>query len=94
MDINTYNHLQNFLLTLTYPPSSTLSQQHQLRKQASNFVIINNQLHWKNKKNPSQPLIVIKEMELETVLHNLHDNPLGGHLRRDIVYKKANCRYY
>ena len=94
MEIETYHQLFQYLKQLTYPPNLTPSQQLAIQKQAQHYFIQNQQLYRRNRKNPSQPLLVIKTNEVEQTLHNIHNEPLGGHLARDITYNKIASRYY
>ena len=94
MEIETYHQLFQYLTQLTYPPNLTPSQQLAIQKQAQHYFIQNQQLYRRNRKNTSQPLLVIKINEVEQTLHNIHNEPLGGHLARDITYNKIASRYY
>ena len=94
MDLETYNQLYNFLNTLNYPPDTTPAQQLEIRKQSFKYFIKNQQLYQRNQKQLLQPLLVIKTTEVETLIHNIHNEPLGGHLGRDITYNKIASKYY
>ena len=94
MDLETYNQLYNFLNILTYPPNTTPEQQLEIRKQSFKYFVKNQQLYRRNQKQPSQPLLVIKITEVETLIYNIHNELLGGHLGRDITYNKIASKYY
>ena len=94
MEFETYHQLFQYLTQLSYPPNFTSSQQLAIQKQAQHYFIQNQQLYRRNRKNPSQPLLVIKTTEVERILHNIHNESLGGHLARDITYNKIASRYY
>jgi hypothetical protein len=82
-------------LDLGAPRSNTTpAQQLEIRKQSFKYFIRNHQLYRRNQKQPSQPLLVIKTTEVETLIHNIHNEPLGGHLGRDITYNKIASKYY
>ena len=70
------------------PPNLTPSQQHVIQKQVQHYFVQNQQLYRRNHKHSTQPLLVIKTNEVESILHNIHNEPLGGHLARDITYNK------
>ena len=94
MEFETYHQLFQYLTQLTYPPNLNPSQQLSIQKQAQHYFVQNQQLYRRNRKNSSQPLLVIKTNEIESILHNIHNEPLGGHLARDITYNKMASRYY
>jgi hypothetical protein len=94
MEFETYYQLFQYLTQLTYPPNLNPSQQLAIQKQAQHYFVQNQQLYRRNRKNSSQPLLVIKTNEIESILHNIHNEPLGGHLARDITYNKIASRYY
>ena len=94
MEIETYQQLYQYLTQLIYPPNLTRTQQFNLQKQAQHYFVQNQQLYRCNRKHLTQPLLVVKTNEVESILHNIHNEPLGGHLARDITYNKIASRYY
>ena len=94
MDIRLYQNLYQYLTQLKYPESSTPTQQLSIQKQAKYYTVYNHHLYRQNSQNPSNPLLVMKSTEVETLLHNIHNEPLGGHLGRDITFNKLVHKYY
>ena len=80
MEPKTYHQLYQYLTQLTYPPDLTSSQQHTIQKQAQHYFVQNQQLYRRNRKHSTQPLLVIKTNKVESILQNIHNEPLGGHL--------------
>ena len=80
MEFETYHQLFQYLTQLTYPPNLNPSQQLAIQKQAQHYFVQNQQLYRRNRKSSSQPLLVIKTNEIESILYNIHNEPLGGHL--------------
>ena len=68
-----------------------MKQQLFIQKQAKHYTIYNNLLYRQNSQNP---LLIIKATEVESLLHNIHNEPLRGHLGRDITFNKLVHKYY
>ena len=91
MDRQQYNNLINFLNTKSYPEDLNNKQKQKFRQQAKFYQTDNQTLYQKNKQ---QILKVIKREEVETVLYNMHDNPLSGHFKLDATYNRIAEKYY
>ena len=76
------------------PTHLTKPQQAAIRRKSRYFIIINDQLYKKNKNNPNRPIKVVKENEVEDVLHHTHSDPLAGHFSLDETYRRIKIRYY
>ncbi|GBC06766.1 hypothetical protein RclHR1_07020009 [Rhizophagus clarus] len=94
MDSNTYYSLIQFLTTLLLPVHLSKEQQAAIKRKSRYFVVIDEQLYKKNKSNPNRPLKVVKQDEIDDVLHHMHSDPLAGHFSLDETYRKIKIRYY
>lgn len=81
MNQQQYNNLQYYLDTQQYPDNLNLKQQQQLKKAAKYFTNISGIFYHQDETNSDNFQHVIKESELETILYNIHDSPLAGHLK-------------
>ncbi|GES92926.1 retroviral-like aspartic protease 1 [Rhizophagus clarus] len=84
----------NFLTTLLLPVHLSKEQQAAIKRKSRYFVVIDEQLYKKNKSNPNRPLKVVKQDEIDDVLHHMHSDPLAGHFSLDETYRKIKIRYY
>jgi len=88
MDLTTYYNLQRYLDNKTYPVGSTLEEQRKIHNQAKHFLQIDGILYKINRrKEPTTPLRVIKENEMEAILINLHSSSLSGHFGYEGTYQ-------
>ena len=94
MDLDTYQQIFQYLKTGEVPKEWTTKQITTFKKQTTYYLIQNNILFRHNIKNPTEPLKVIKTIELENILHNLHSNILSGHFGIEATYNHARTRYY
>ena len=94
MDINLYNNLYFYITQSIYPPSSTPAEQLSIQKQAKYYLVHNQFLYRHNKRQTDKPLQVIKSTEVETLLHNMHNEPISGHLGRDVTFNRISRDYY
>ncbi|GES83881.1 KRAB-A domain-containing protein [Rhizophagus clarus] len=69
-------------------------QQAAIKRKSRYFVVIDEQLYKKNKSNPNRPLKVVKQDEIDDVLHHMHSDPLAGHFSLDEIYRKIKIQYY
>ncbi|GES99293.1 uncharacterized protein LOC105343682 [Rhizophagus clarus] len=83
-----------FLTTLLLPVHLSKEQQAAIKRKSRYFVVIDEQLYKKNKSNPNWPLKVVKQDEIDDVLHHMHSDPLAGHFSLDETYRKIKIRYY
>ena len=86
MEEQQYDNLKNYLSNWTLPDDLTLEQWKQIRGQAYNFLVLKNILYRKNRTDPLQPLRVVQQNELATLLKRLHEDPLSGHLGIDATF--------
>ena len=94
MDLEDYYKIYTYLNTLQVPEDSTVAQQVKLQRQASQYIIKDNILFWKNKRSSGPALRVVKTTELERVLHESHADVLAGHFGVEGTYNKAKVWYY
>ena len=76
------------------PTHLTKSQQAAIRRKSRYFIVINDQLYKKNKDNPNRSIKVVKENEVEDILHHTHSDPLAEHFSLDETYRRIKIRYY
>ena len=76
------------------PTHLTKPQQAAIRRKSRYFIVINDQLYKKNKDNPNRSIKVVKENEVEDILHHTHSDPLAGHFSLDETYRRIKIRYY
>ncbi|CAG8756164.1 9892_t:CDS:2 [Dentiscutata erythropus] len=65
MNLQLYQQLKTYLETAETPLDLSLPQQQRFKRQATCYLIQNDLLYYKNKKENGSPLRVIKENELE-----------------------------
>ena len=95
MDLTTYYNLQRFLDNKTYPVGSTAEQQRKIQNQSKHYLQIDGILYKINRrKEPTTPLRVIKENEMEAILINLHSNSLSGHFGFEGTFQRIANRYW
>ncbi|CAG8761551.1 13700_t:CDS:1, partial [Cetraspora pellucida] len=94
MEQTLYLNFLNYLTTSELPPNLTLKEQQQFKKQATHYIVENNQLYRKPKGSLQKLLHVVQESELLTVLHGLHSDILAGHFGIDGTYNHAKNKYY
>ena len=92
MEENRYNQLKEYLIISILPNDKKLANQ--IQRQSKHFVILENQLFKKDKKNEGNFLKVLKTHEIETVLYATHNHPTGGHLGIEKVFEKIRENYY
>lgn len=96
MDTTKYNQIKDFLEKARYPSKFNNKQKKQLEAQSKFFIIYNHLLYKRDrrKKTQNQLLRVIREYEIETILHIFHDHPLGAHLGTEKMFEKIRSKYY
>ena len=95
MDLTTYYNLHWFLDNKTYPVGSTIEQQTRIQNQSKYYLQIDEILYKINRKmEPTTPLRVIKETELEAILSNLHSDSLSGYFGFEGTYQRIAKRYW
>src|SRR5581483_8314409 len=94
MDSVTYFSLIQYLTEFNLPTHLDKQQQASIKRKSRYFIVIDNQLYKKNKDNPHRPIKVVRENELEEVLHHSHSDPLAGHFSLEETYRRVKIRYY
>jgi hypothetical protein len=89
---NRYNQLKHYLTTSNLPSNKKLAEQ--IIRQSKHFIILENRLYKRNKRNPGSYLKVLKTNKIETILFATHNYPTGGHLGIEKVFKKIRENYY
>ena len=94
MDITTYNNLLRYLDTQLYPAGYNDSQQKHLKQQSKHFLQHNNILYKINRrKEPSNPLQVLKENKIEAIMKNMHKDSLFRYFEYNGTYQRIAVRY-
>ena len=94
MDQQHYFNIHTYLSFNIFPDEFTQQQQQQLIKQSQNYILKDNLLFKKDKKNVKKLYRVITRDELATVLYMMHNDPTSGHLGIDSTFNKIRSRYY
>jgi Integrase zinc binding domain len=94
MNLDRYIDLYNYIETDKVPDDYTEIEKRQLIRQARHFETRHGLLYKKNRKDPNQPIRVIKWNEVEPILYMMHKHPTAGHLGTDAMYYKIAERYY
>ena len=94
MNLDLYYNLYNYLKSDKIPDDFTDHEKKQLINQTRHYETKYKLLYRKNRKNPQQPLRVIKWNEVEPVLYMMHKHPTAEHLGTDAMYYKIIERYY
>jgi len=92
MEENRYNHLKEYLILSLLPSDKKLAKQ--IQQQSKHFVVLENQLFKKDKRNQGNYLKVLKSHEIESVLYATHNHLTGGHLGIEKVFEKVRENYY
>ena len=93
MDENTYQELVNYLTKAEFPPEFTRPDKRTLTARARNLFVRAEKLYKRN-KDSKEPTRVLKIMEVEVVLYNLHSDPTAGHFAFDATYERIKTRYF
>ena len=94
MDLIEYSQLINYLDTLNLPEELSVKDQQKFKNKAKHYIIKNEILYWRNKKDSEQPLKVIKSTEIEEVLFNNHSTTHTGHFGIETTYHRIIQNYY
>jgi len=94
MDQKHYYHIYTYLLHNTLPEDFSPFQQQQLIKQANNYILKDDLLFKKDKKNQKHLFRVIQKNEVATVLYMMHNDPMSGYLGIKSTFNKVWSRYY
>ena len=94
MDLNLYYNLIRYLDDLTIPDNASLDEQRKLKNQSRHFFVRNGLLFKRNQHNPERPLRIIKVTEVETILYNMHSDPMAGHFAFDSTFQRTIACYY
>ncbi|KAG9298283.1 hypothetical protein G9A89_002771 [Geosiphon pyriformis] len=94
MDLDNYSALIEFLGKEQYPLDYTQQQREHLHKQSNFYLIRQNQLYKRNRKNLDCPQRVIKFEERKIVIYNMHTDPLARHFEKTKTIQKTLACYY
>jgi hypothetical protein len=94
MDQKHYYNIHTYLSTNTLPEDFSEQQQQQLIKHSNHYILKDNLLFKRDKKNQQKLYRVITKDELSTVLYMMHNDPTSGHLGTEATFNKIRSRYY
>jgi Integrase zinc binding domain/Integrase core domain len=94
MDYDYYQQMLRYLNTLEISEFKDITQRKAFLKQSQYYLVQDKILFRKNRVDVREPLRVVKDIELQDILHNLHSNILAGHFGKDGTYNRAKTRYY
>lgn len=94
MDTDTYFQLLRYLTDHTIPDHVNAQQRKALIRKSRYFVAIEGQLFKKNRKELTRPLKVARRNEVDTILYNVHSDPLAGHFGLEETFRRVAMRYY
>lgn len=94
MDPTHYQHLKYFLQTDILPTDIPAKQAKTIFKQSKFFIVKNNIIYKKDRRNQNNLLKVLQTFEIEPILFLTHNHPLGGHFGTDIMFNKIRNLYY
>ena len=94
MDNEHYYNIYNYLLSQQIPPHFTDKQKQQLNNQTRNYIIENELLYKKDRKDEKKLYRIIRKEELAAVLYMMHNDPISGHFATDTTFNKIKARYY
>ncbi|KAG9286680.1 hypothetical protein G9A89_012230 [Geosiphon pyriformis] len=93
MDPRNYSNLKNYLETLIMSENWSPSEKHHLQHQSKQYFIHQNKIYYKNHRKPNQPLRLVQENEIETILYNMHTDPSSAHLEKKETIQRT-LEYY
>ena len=95
MDIQKYNQIYQYLTQQIIPTTLTNTQQiNRFKNFCENFIIKNNFIYKRDRRQQNNLLKVSKKFELEPILFMMHNDPTAGHFSVDIMFNKIRDRYY
>jgi hypothetical protein len=94
MEQKHYYYIYTYLTSNTLPEDFSPQQQQQLIKQSNNYILKDNLLFKKDKKNSQKLYRVINKDELTTVLYMMHNDLTSDHLGIEATFNKIRSRYY
>ena len=95
MKLKWYSALVNYLETLPYPVGYLEKEKQWLQQQSKHFLVINGQLYKKNRrKEPTNPLKVLRIHETEAILKYIYEDILTEHFEYDGIYQRIAAKYW
>src|SRR5579884_839809 len=94
MELLEYSQLATYLDTLVIPEEIPEKDQQKFKNKAKLYLVKKGILYKRNKKEPEQPLKVIKINEIEEVLFNNHAAIHTGHFGIETTYHRITQNYY
>ena len=94
MDTDIYFCMLQYLTDHTLPDNVNEQQRKALIRKSRYFLVIEEQLFKRNKKEPTRPLKVVRKNEVDIILYNVHSDPLAGHFGLEETFRRVAIRYY
>ena len=94
MDSIHYQHLKHYLETAQTPENFSPIQKTKLISKSNYYIVVNNQLYKRDRRNKKNLLRVIQQHEVEPILYLMHNHPIGAHLGTDKMFDKIRNNYY
>ena len=91
MDLQLYKGIKHYIKYREFPTNTTNQFKNQINNQYRDYLLHDDKLYF-NKKN--QRRLVIKENELENILHEGHSSISGGHFATEATYNKLSQNFY
>src|SRR5947208_17137375 len=91
MDLQLYEGIKHYIKYQEFPTNTTNQFKNQITNKYRDYLLHDDKLYF-NKKN--QRRLVIKENELENILHKGHSRISGGHYATVVTYNKLSKNFY
>ena len=91
MDLQLYEGIKHYIKYRDFPTNVTNQLKNQINNKYRDYLLHEDKLYF-NKKN--QRRLVIKENELENILHEGHSSISGGHFATEATYNKLSQNFY
>jgi hypothetical protein len=94
MELNLYYNLLRYLDDLTLPDHLSMDEHKRIKSHSRHLFVRDGLLYKRNRQKPERPLRVVKLTEVESILYNMHSDPLAGHFAFDGTFQRTIARYY
>ncbi|CAG8518449.1 14123_t:CDS:2 [Cetraspora pellucida] len=89
-----YHNLVKYLSRLEILREYSTEQEKKLKAQARYYLVREETLYRKNKRNPEQPLRVLRKDQVKLVLEAMHEHLVSGHFGERATIEKVRGKYY
>ena len=91
MDNEHYHNIYNYLLSQQTPTYFTEKQKQQLNNQTRNYIIENELLYKKDRKDAKKLYRIIRKEELSAILYMMHNDPISEHFATESTFNKVKA---